>query len=124
MPAAYLPLLFLAILVLCFPIIVLTVLKMIGRSSRAVPGIFQPEESATPAENLTSDRDFARFYIIAALFVILGVVTIFLYPWAVMFRAWLAAHLAALALLSISVFLGILLAGYILLYKKGALALA
>ena len=55
---------------------------------------------------------------------IFGVVTIFLYPWAVMFRAWLAAHLAALALVSIFVFLGILLVGYIWLYKKGALDLA
>ena len=124
MPAAYVPLLFLAILVLSLPVIMLIVVKMIRPGSRDVPAIIQPEASTISKESIANASDFARFYVIAMLFVIFGVVTIFLYPWAVMFRAWLAAHLAALALVSIFVFLGILLVGYIWLYKKGVLDLA
>jgi NADH-quinone oxidoreductase subunit A len=55
--------------------------------------------------------------------VVFNVETIFLFPWAILFRGWLAAHLAAFALLSMFVFLGILLVGYVWLYKKGALDL-
>jgi len=47
--------------------------------------------------------------------------TIFLFPWAILYRSWLAAHMGAFALISMFVFLGILLIGYIWLYKKGAL---
>ena len=124
MPAAYVPLLFLAILVLSLPVITLIVFKIIRPGSRDVPAIIQPEASTISTESIANASDFARFYVIAVLFVIFGVVTIFLYPWAVMFRAWLAAHLAALALVSIFVFLGILLVGYVWLYKKGVLDLA
>ena len=58
------------------------------------------------------------------LFVVFDVETIFLFPWAVLFRGWIAQHLAAFALSSMFVFLGILLVGYVWLYKKGALDLA
>jgi NADH-quinone oxidoreductase subunit A len=50
--------------------------------------------------------------------------TIFLFPWAILFRGWLAQHHVALALLSMFVFLGVFLVGYVWLYKKGALDLA
>ena len=55
------------------------------------------------------------------LFVIFDVETMFLFPWAILYRRWVAAHLGAFALVSMLVFLGILLIGYIWLYKKGAL---
>jgi len=57
-----------------------------------------------------------RFYIIAMLFVIFDVETMFLFPWAIKFKS-----LGLVGLISMFVFLGILLVGYIWLYKKGAL---
>jgi len=75
-------------------------------------------------ETSASGRHSAPFYIIAMVFVIFEVGTIFLFLWAILFRGWLAQHHAALALLSMFVFLGVFLVGYGWLYKKGALDLA
>ena len=81
-------------------------------------------ECGIKAASDSRGRYTVRFYIIAILFVIFDVETIFLFPWAVRYQTWLHEHLAAFALCSMLVFLGILLVGYIWLYKKGALDLA
>ena len=65
-------------------------------------------------------RYTVRFYIVAILFVVFDVETIFLFPWAILYRSWVVAHMGAFALISMFVFLGILLVGYVWLYKKGA----
>jgi NADH-quinone oxidoreductase subunit A len=54
------------------------------------------------------------------LFVIFDVEIIFLFPWAILYRSWVVAHMGVFALISMFVFLGILLVGYVWLYKKGA----
>ncbi len=61
-------------------------------------------------------RYTVRFYIIAILFVIFDVETIFLFPWAVKFKA-----LGVFGLTEMLVFLGILIVAYIWVWKKGAL---
>ena len=124
MPAAYIPLLLLSLLALTFPVVTLVVFKYIRPGSRGGAVKFQPYECGILPETSAHGRYSARFYIIAMLFVIFEVETIFLFPWAILFRAWLAQHLVAFALLSMFVFLGILLVGYGWLYKKGALDLA
>jgi NADH-quinone oxidoreductase subunit A len=124
MPAAYIPLLFFSALVLSFPIVTLIVFKFIRPGSRGGPAEFQPYECGVLPETGASGRRSARFYIIAMVFVIFEVGTIFLFPWAILFREWLVQHHAAFALLSMLVFVGILLVGYLWLYKKGAFDLA
>ena len=124
MPPAYIPLRIFALLVLSFPVRTLIVFKYIRPGSRGGLAKFQPYECGILPEGSARGRYSARFYIIAMLFVVFDVETIFLFPWAVLFRTWLAAHLATFALISMFVFLGILLVGYIWLYKKGALDLA
>jgi NADH-quinone oxidoreductase subunit A len=57
-----------------------------------------------------------RFYIIAILFVIFDVETVFLFPWAVQYQV-----LGLLGLVEMLVFLGILIVGYIWIWKRGAL---
>jgi NADH-quinone oxidoreductase subunit A len=57
-----------------------------------------------------------RFYIIAILFVIFDVETIFLFPWAVRYKT-----LGWFGVAEVVVFLLILVVGYIWAYKKGAL---
>jgi NADH-quinone oxidoreductase subunit A len=124
MPAAYIPLLLFSLLVLSFPVVTLIVFKYIRPGSRGGTAKFQPYECGILPETSARGRYSARFYIIGMLFVIFDVETIFLFPWAILFRTWLAHHLAAFALSSMFVFLGILLVGYVWLYKKGALDLA
>jgi len=57
-----------------------------------------------------------RFYVVAILFVVFEVETVFLYPWAVQFQV-----LGLLGLVEMLVFLGILIVGYIWLWNRGAL---
>jgi NADH-quinone oxidoreductase subunit A len=121
MPSAYIPVLIFALIVLSFPVVTLIVFKFIRPESRGGPAKFLPYECGVPAESNARGRYSARFYVVAMLFVIFDVETIFLFPWAILYRSWLAVHMGAFALISMFVFLGILLVGYIWLYKKGAL---
>ena len=57
-----------------------------------------------------------RFYLIAVLFILFDIETIFFLPWAVVFR-----KIGLFALLEMLVFVGILLVGYVYAWKKGAL---
>jgi NADH-quinone oxidoreductase subunit A len=61
-------------------------------------------------------RYAVKFYMVAILFVVFDVEAIFLFPWAVRFRA-----LGGLGFAAMLVFLGILLLGYAYAWKKGAL---
>ena len=120
MPAAYIPILIFALMVLSFPVLTLLVFKLIRPESRVGAAKFQPYECGIPPESNARGRYSARFYIVAMLFVIFDVETIFLFPWAILYRSLVVAHMGAFALISMFVFLGILLVGYIWLYKEGA----
>jgi NADH-quinone oxidoreductase subunit A len=121
MPVAYIVVLIFALIVLSFPVLALLVFKLIRPESRGGPAKFLPYECGVPPESNARGRYSARFYVVAMLFVIFDVETIFLFPWAILYRSWLAQHMGAFALISMFVFLGILLVGYVWLYKKGAL---
>jgi NADH-quinone oxidoreductase subunit A len=62
------------------------------------------------------ERFSVRFYIIAILFVIFDVETIFLFPWAVIY-----GRLALFGFVEMMIFLGILIIGFFYVWKKGAL---
>ena len=57
-----------------------------------------------------------KFYLVAMLFILFDVEAIFLYPWAYVYRA-----LHWFGFVEMLVYIGILLAGYVYLWKKGAL---
>jgi NADH:ubiquinone oxidoreductase subunit 3 (subunit A) len=109
--AAYIPVLFYAFLVLLFPVIAFLAFKRNGTEQ-------QPD---TPASDDGGNTYPVRFFVIAALFTIFATATIFLFPWAILFRGWIEAHFGFFALVSVFAFLGILFVGYIWVYKNGAL---
>ncbi len=57
-----------------------------------------------------------RFYMVAVLFILFDIETIFLLPWAIVFR-----QLGLFGLGEMAVFIVILLVGYFYAWKKGAL---
>jgi len=57
-----------------------------------------------------------RYYLIAILFIVFDLEIAFVYPWALVFR-----DLGALGLIEMGVFLGLLLIGFVYVWKKGAL---
>ena len=121
MQKAYIPVLIYAALVAAFPAVTLILAKLIRPSSTSFGAKLRPYECGIPPESDARGRYSVRFYIIAMLFVVFDVETMFLIPWAILYRGWVAAHQGLFALISMVVFLGILLVGYLWLYKKGAL---
>jgi len=75
-----------------------------------------PYESGSPLFSDARVQFPMRYYIIAMLFVIFDIETIFMIPWAVRFQS-----LGMLGLIEMLVFIGILLAGFWYAWKKGAL---
>ena len=57
-----------------------------------------------------------RYYLIAILFVIFDLEIAFLFPWAVVFD-----RIGLIALVEMALFLGLLVVGFIYIWKKGAL---
>lgn len=123
MPRQYFPIAIFALLAAGFPAVTLLLMTLIRPSSRPVGDKLKPYECGIPPENDARGRYSVRFYIIAILFVIFDVETIFLFPWAVLFstreEGFRLSPLYGLA--SMFVFLGILIVGYIWLFRKGAL---
>ncbi|HKN48545.1 MAG TPA: NADH-quinone oxidoreductase subunit A [Candidatus Polarisedimenticolia bacterium] len=77
---------------------------------------FEAYECGVPPSGEARARYPVRFYILAVLFVVFDVETIFLFPWAVKYRA-----LGLFGFLEMLVFLAILIVGYLYAWKKGAL---
>jgi NADH-quinone oxidoreductase subunit A len=121
MQSAYIPVLIYAVLVIAFPAVTLVLAKFVRPASTSFGAKLKPYECGIPPESDSRGRYSVRFYILAMLFVIFDVETMFLIPWAILYKGWVAAHLGLFALVSMIVFLGILLVGYLWLYKKGAL---
>lgn len=116
MPPQYIPVLIFAVLAAAFPAATLLIFALLRPDSGAIGAKLKPYECGIPAESDSRGRYSVRFYIVAILFVIFDVETVFLFPWAVEYRA-----LGIYGLVSMFVFLGILIVGYVWLYRKGAL---
>jgi len=100
---------------MAFPIVALLAAKLI-RPSAPISTKLEAYECGVIPESNSRGRYTVRFYIVAILFVIFDVETIFLYPWAVRFR-----YLGWFGVAEVAVFLTILVVGYIWAYKKNAL---
>lgn len=115
MLAAYLPVLIFLLIAISLPVVGLGVGRLI-RPFKPSPAKLSPYECGVDPETDARDRISIRFYIIAILFVIFDVETIFLFPWAVIY-----GQLALFGLIEMCIFLGILVVGYFYVWKKGAL---
>jgi NADH-quinone oxidoreductase subunit A len=123
MPSSYIPIFIFALLAAAFPAVTLVIMRFVRPDSTTIGAKLKPYECGVDAEGDTRGRYSVRFYIVAILFVIFDVETAFLYPWAVLFSTKVEGfQLAPLfALFSMFVFLGILIIGYVWLYRKGVL---
>jgi NADH-quinone oxidoreductase subunit A len=62
------------------------------------------------------ERFSISFYLVAMLFILFDVEAVFLYPWAVIFKS-----LKWFGFVEMLLYIAILLAGYVYIWKKGAL---
>ena len=98
-----------------FPVVTLLVARLI-RPHSGGQGKLMPYECGVDPHSDARQRYAIRYYVVAILFGIFDVETIFLFPWTIIFR-----QLAVFGLIEMLVFLGILIVGYIWIIKKGAL---
>ena len=115
MPSGYIPIfIFLAIAIL-FPTVTIIAARLIRPSAPSITKL-EAYECGIKAASDSRGRYTVRFYIIAILFVIFDVETIFLFPWAIRYKT-----LGWFGVAEVLVFLAILVVGYVWAYKKGAL---
>jgi NADH-quinone oxidoreductase subunit A len=115
MPQNYIPIfLFIAVVGVLIPITLIAA-KLV-RPENPHRTKLMPYECGIDPVGSSRGRYTVRFYIVAILFVVFDVETIFLFPWAVKFKA-----LGVFGLVEMLIFLAILIVGYIWIWTKGAL---
>ncbi|HEX8818166.1 MAG TPA: NADH-quinone oxidoreductase subunit A [Terriglobales bacterium] len=115
MPQNYVPaFIFIAVVGLLIPL-TLVITRLIRPDSPSKIKLMPYECGIDPIDSARG-RYTVRYYIVAILFVVFDVETIFLFPWAVRFKA-----LGMFGLIEMLIFLAILIVGYIWIWKKGAL---
>lgn len=102
-------------------IAVLTAALMLGLSqllseTRPTAAKQAPYESGMIPLGDTRRRFSVQFYVLAMLFIVLDIETVFFLPWAVVFR-----DLGLFGFVEMLVFVGVLLVGLAYAWKKGAL---
>lgn len=75
-----------------------------------------PYESGMLPIGRAMQRMPIRFYLVATLFIIFDIEIIFLFPWALVYR-----ELGVYGLLEMFIFIGLLVAGFVYVWRKGAL---
>jgi NADH-quinone oxidoreductase subunit A len=78
-----------------------------------------PYESGMPGLGNARERFSVKFYLVAMLFIIFDIETVFMIPWAVAFQQM--REIGGVLLLEMLTFVGILGVGYAYLWKRGAL---
>ena len=115
MPRGYIPILIFLLIAMAFPVVTILAAKLVRPSA---PGKTKLEayECGIPTTGDTRGRYSVRFYLVAILFVIFDMETIFLLPWAIQYNV-----LGLFGLIEMLVFLAILIVGYIWVFRQGAL---
>jgi NADH-quinone oxidoreductase subunit A len=120
MPQNYIPIfIFVAVVGILIPITLLAA-KLV-RPDNPNRAKLSPYECGVDPIGASRGRYTVRYYIIAILFVVFDVETIFLFPWAVKFKALGMMGGKYFGLIEMLIFLAILVVGYIWIWQKGAL---
>jgi NADH-quinone oxidoreductase subunit A len=113
------------------PMVVVVGLSAVVATSLIVVGHFmgRPKHSSVdrtpyecgmkPFERVETHRFSVHFYLVGMLFILFDVEAAFMFPWAVTFRDLAGQRWFVLG--EMAVFLGILVAGFVYLWKRGAL---
>jgi NADH-quinone oxidoreductase subunit A len=115
MAVNYIPILIMLVLAVAFAAFALFVPWLLGPTKPDASKV-SSYECGVPPVGSARERYSVRFYVIAMLFIVFDLETVFLFPWAVIFR-----RQAVFFFLEMLVFLGILLVGYVYVWRMGAL---
>ena len=130
MERTYLPVLLLLGFVIGNAVMILGLSHFLTRA-RPTPVKQEPYESGMPVLGDARERFSVKFYMVAMLFIVFDIETVFMIPWAAYFqqlscsaevvsRMCPPGYISFFGLGEMLVFVAILLAGYIYVWKKGA----
>ena len=115
MPSAYIPIAIFVVVATGFALFTLLFSSLI-HSEKYNKVKLEPYECGIEPTTDARDRYSIRYYLVAMLFVIFDVETVFMFPWAVIFN-----KLLLFGLIEMMVFIFILVVGYYYAWQKGAL---
>src|SRR5678815_1302709 len=113
--AAFIPILIMLIVGIGFAVFTLLASHFLGKRVRDPAKMTAYECGITPV-GTARERFHTRFYLVAMLFIVFDIETVFLYPYAVVFR-----QLHVFGLIEMGIFITILLLGLVYVWGKGAL---
>jgi NADH-quinone oxidoreductase subunit A len=133
MARAYLPVLLLLGFVVINAVLMLGVTSLFIRS-RPTPEKLTPYESGIPPLGDARERFSVKFYLVAMLFIVFDIETVFMIPWGAYYQQLSCAvelvngvcpgngaNVSFFGLGEMLVFIAILLVGFVYIWKKGAL---
>jgi NADH-quinone oxidoreductase subunit A len=112
---SYLPLAVLIPLAVLVPVLLRLIQKLLS-PHRPNPDKLSVYECGAPPLGSAHQRVPIKFYVVAVLFLLFDIETIFLFPWAVLYR-----RLGMFGMVEMGIFLGVLVLGLIYVWRKGAL---
>lgn len=115
MPVSFLPIIFQMIVAVGFVVGTMFVTHKIG-PKRQTKDKLTPFESGIEVVGNARTPISIKYFLVAILFVLFDVEVIFMYPWAVNFKA-----LGGSGMIEMFIFMATLLLGFIYIIKKGAL---
>jgi NADH-quinone oxidoreductase subunit A len=114
----YIPLLLLIVFVIANAIMMLGVSHILS-TYRRTPVKIAPYESGMPVLGDARERFSVKFYLVAMLFIVFDIETVFMIPWAVAFNQ--LTEISGLLIIEMFVFILVLAVGYVYIWKRGAL---
>jgi NADH-quinone oxidoreductase subunit A len=116
----YLPVLLQIVIASGFAGVTLLISVLVGRSAKRNSVKDSVYECGMLPLQESQPRFSVKFYIVAMLFVLFDIEVVFLYPWAVIYKDYLAAHGAGIffAALSFVIILGV---AFVYAWRKGVL---
>lgn len=115
----YLPLILAILIALLFALFLLKSSEWFGPQRPHAEKLSTYESGMEPVKT-ARERFSVKFYIVAMLFIVFDIEVVFLYPWAVSSKH-LIPSMGFFIVLEMFIFIGILLAGYFYIIKKGGL---
>ena len=116
----YVPVLLHVIVAVGFATFTLLANLLLGRAGKRTPTKDTAYECGALAEPGPQPPFSVKFYLVAMLFILFDIEIVFMYPWAVVFKTFVA-EFGPVILWSMFSFIVILLFGYLYAIKKGGL---
>jgi NADH-quinone oxidoreductase subunit A len=117
----YLPILLQVLVALGFAGVSLLISVLVGRTGKRNPVKDSAYECGILSKGDPQPRFSVKFYLVAMLFILFDIEIVFMYPWAVAYRDYIARYSSLPILASMFSFIIILMVGFVYAVRKGAL---